>query len=321
MSVTKSAFQFQLSGYAPANRDAVVRLTNAATGVTIERKPFLDGSLLVRDLEPGPYEVAVLHPNLIAPVFQKPVRLFPMPMPTRVPVPVPPALFRDTPIAETPDADLTPVGQAAEAARRQTGGLARKAPGEVIRADDWNALAGAVADLARAVADLTRLVAPQGHDHPELEAKIDEVQGNVRRFAEAYGKSLLELRREVEAQKARKQLDRAVGELELTPADPRVGRLYERLDDLEGAVLADPLVFTDKLARFGTGVIDVVNAVADERDDPAEVLGRDSVAGLANVATFYAASGRKTRPEAELDVYKGSAARTGGQALGLVLKP
>src|SRR5918994_458434 len=74
-------------------------------------------------------------------------------------------------------------GQKVERKPFLDGSLAGKAPGEVIRAEDWNVLAGAVADLARAVGELTRLVSPVGHDHPELAEKFAEVQGNILRFS------------------------------------------------------------------------------------------------------------------------------------------
>src|SRR2546421_3671477 len=195
MPVTdKATFNLQLQGFPAANRDATVKLTNQATGQIIERKPFLDGSLQVRDVDPGLWQLVVRHPNLVNPIIQQPVRLFPQPTPTFIPIPVPADLFKDTPIRDIPDANLAPVQQAVTSVRDRARPLAVKGAGEVIRASDWNSLAGAVSDLAAAVLELTNLVSPKGHDHPEIAEKIDEVQGNLRRFAEAFGKSLVELR-------------------------------------------------------------------------------------------------------------------------------
>src|SRR5215831_7015227 len=111
MATTGSLYT-QLSGFPMANRDAVVTLTNAASGQTITRSPFLDGSLIIRDLDPGIWQMKVTHPNLVTPVYQQLIRVFPQPTPTFVPVPIPPAVFQDTPIATVPEANLGPVQQA-----------------------------------------------------------------------------------------------------------------------------------------------------------------------------------------------------------------
>jgi hypothetical protein len=69
--INKAAFQIQLQGFVPAYRDAVVKLTNESTGQVVERKAFLDGSLAVRDLDPGMYEIEVNHPNLNLPIERR----------------------------------------------------------------------------------------------------------------------------------------------------------------------------------------------------------------------------------------------------------
>ena len=77
----KASFDIRLAGYPAANRDAQVTLVNQVTGVSLTRKPFLDGQLLLRDLEPGPYEMTVAHPNLVQPIDRRTIRLFPQPFP------------------------------------------------------------------------------------------------------------------------------------------------------------------------------------------------------------------------------------------------
>ncbi len=52
-SSIKGAMNLKLLGHAPANRDAQVRRRNESTGEEITRKPFLDGSLVVRDIDPA----------------------------------------------------------------------------------------------------------------------------------------------------------------------------------------------------------------------------------------------------------------------------
>src|SRR2546422_175787 len=79
---------------------------------------------------------------------------------------------------EVTDANLGPVRDATSTVEQTVQPLAGKRPGEAITAADWNALAGNVAAVANAVSQLTRLVTPVGHNHRELEDKINEIQGN-----------------------------------------------------------------------------------------------------------------------------------------------
>ena len=202
-----AAVNVQLSGAGFANRDASVRLVNSATGQVIERKPFLDGSLLVRDVDPGLWQMTVSHPNLVTPIDQRVIRIFPQVPPTLVPVTISPDLFRDNPIRDIPDADLSPVQQTATDVRDRLRPVLGKSPGEAIRAEDWNVLVAGVSDLATAVLSLTSLVSPKGHDHPEIAEKIGEVQDNLRRFSQAFGNSLVELRREIETEVLRRNVN------------------------------------------------------------------------------------------------------------------
>ncbi len=299
---SKGSFNIQLQGYTPANRDAVVRLVNQSTGQVIERKPFLDGSLLVRDIDAGMYELEVRHPNLVQPIDRRPVRLIPQVVPTFVPVPVLPELFRDSPIRDIPDKDLTPVQQAATAAREQIRPVSTKAPGEVIRAADWNALVDAVMDLAGAVIELTQLVTPQGHDHPEIAEKINEVQGNIRRFTDAFGRSLLELRRDIETQRLRRNVEDV-----LTAAGASAvlrDRFERRVVDLEQSVQADTSLFTRNLAQAGNQFLTEINELANQQGAEAEVfLKRPEVVQLTETARSYVQTGTQVRAEAELNTY------------------
>ena len=313
----KSSFQIQLSGFAPANRDATVHLKNASTGTIVERKPFLDGSLLVRDLDPGLYEMEVRHPNLNYALDFRTVRLFPQPQPTRITIPIPEKLFRDTPIRDIPDANLAPVQQVFQSVTQQMPPLANKSAGEVIRASDWNQLVTAVSDMANAVLELTNLVAPKGHDHPEIAEKIDEVQGNLRRFADAFGQSLLELRREIETQKVKKQ---ANDMLSLAGANETSRqRVNDLILDLEGSVQANPFIYTSKLANLGGTLLTTINELAEEQDDSDTFLNNDVVKDVSASASQYHQSGRQSNAESELNVYRRSASSSGGKTLPIIL--
>ena len=320
MAVSKGAMTLKLQGHTPANRDALVRIVNESTGQTIERKPFLDGSLVVRDIDPGSWQVEVVHPNLIEPLFQDRVRVIPQARPTYVPVPVPSSRFEDNPIRDIPDADLAPVQQTATAARAALGPIGGKAGGEVIRADDWNQLVAAVSDLAGAVLELTNLVSPHGHDHPEIATKIDEVQGNIRRFIESFGRSLLELRRDIESQSARRaatdMLDRA------GVAGVARDRVLGRFDELEHALRDTPPEFTRKMSATGAALAVEVNRIAAEQGtDADDFLGAPETQKVLAVAQQLATSGVQFAAEEELETYRRTGLAAGGSKLNFVARP
>lgn len=312
-----AAANIQLQGFVAANRDAVVKLTQEATGQTIERKPFLDGSLLVRDVDPGFYQLTVSHPNLIQPIDTRRIRIFPQPAPTLVPIPVPETLFKDTPIRDVPDADLGPVQQALTAIRTTVAPLAAKGPGEAIRAADWNALAGGVSDLAAAVLQLCTLVSPKGHDHPEIAEKIGEVQENIRRFAEAFGRSLLSMQREIETASLH-QTATDVLDLAGASADIRASTLG-RIADLQATTQADTPTFTAKLAQAGNVLLTQVNELAVAKGAEADDFrAQPAVQKLVDSARNYSEAGTQIRPESELLTYQRTTTAAGPKLLGLL---
>lgn len=307
--MAKASFDIRLEGYPAANRGAMIELVNQATGQKVERQPFLDGSLLIRDLDPGNWELSVRHPNLVNAIDRRIVRLFPQPMPTRVPVLVRPDLFRDTPIRDTPDADIGPVQQAAATIARTLEPVAGKSPGEVIRAEDWNVLVSGVTDLSRAIGELTRLVSPQGHDHPEIADKIGEVQGNIRRFTESFGKSLLELRREIETANLRKRVG---GILDLAGARIEVHeRVGGRLTALEKSVQVPTVAWTRHLASSGNSLTREIQELANEQDKPDEFLALAEVTEALQILDAFAGAAGQTKAEEELLIYQKNAAITG----------
>lgn len=301
---------FQLSGFTAANRDATVKLVNQATGKIIERKPFLDGSLLVRDIDPGQYQLEVTHPNLINPIIRQPIRIFPQPAPTFVPIAIPSDLFKDSPIRDVPDADLGPVQQSATNIRDRVAPLAAKGAGEAIRASDWNAMASAVSDLAAAVLELTNLVSPRGHDHPEIADKIGEVQENLRSFSDAFGKSLLQLQREIEVEHLRKN---ATDVLDAAGAPPATrDRILARVDDLAANMQTDSATFTQKLSLTGDVIASEVNNMAQAQGANADAFkAKPEVQTLAGVAQQFSDAGVQSKPEAELAIFKRTSSISG----------
>jgi hypothetical protein len=289
----------QLSGFPAANRDAQVTLTNAATGQTITRSPFLDGSLVVRDLDPGLWQMKVTHPNIMTPIYQQPIRVFPQLPPTFVPVPIPPAVFQDTPIRSVPAANLGPVQQALTSIRDSIGPVQGKSPGEVIRASDWNVLASAVRDLAANVLQLTNLVSPIGHTHPEIADKIEEVQTNLTNFAQSFGQALLQVERQFETVNLRQSLSAALDQAQA----PQATRddLLGRVDTLSNSLQADPSAFTGQLSNTGNRVL---TSMSDLITANPALANNASVQKAQQIATQYATSGTVTNAAAELNIYK-----------------
>ncbi len=313
-----SAVNVKLQGYTPAFRDAEISLVNQATGVALTRKPFLDGSLLVRDMQPGMYDLVVRHPNLITPIEQRPIRIFPQRIPTLIPILVRDDLFRDTPIRDVPDADLGPVMQSVNGLAGRLAPVGGKASGEVIRSADWNALVEVVGDLTRAVAQLLPMISPRGHDHPEIAEKIDEVQGNIRRFSESFGRSLLELRREIETGILRRDVTEVLDVAAATPAIR--DRVLGRLAELELRSQDPTPAYTTQLANFGGLMLGEVNTLAQEQGQGADDFMRNpAVLAVLGSAGQYAQAGPQTRPEAELQTYQRTGSIVNGSKIARLL--
>ncbi len=313
------SFQFKLHGFPAANRDAMVKLVHESSGKEIQRKPFLDGSLKMSGLDSGYYQMKVLHPNLVNPIAQKRIRLFDQKPPTVIPVPIPEDVFKDSPIRDLPDADLSPVEETATQVKEQLGPIGSKAPGEAIKSSDWNILVNGVMDLSDSVLELTKLVSPKGHDHPEIAEKIAEVQGNILRFSEAFGKSILELQREIETENLKKKIEDLLDEGEASEeVRTRVkGRVYE----LAGLVQSDPSRFTHKLANTGRFLLTEINSLAVTKGDAAdEFLNSSTVKETINIASHYSDLGTAITPEQEIQTYRKTATAQGGLKIGSVLR-
>jgi len=218
----------------------------------------------VAGLAAGEWEVQVRHPNFLAELFRRRIRVFPD-RPTFVPVPIPANLFENAPIADTPDADLGPVQQrmdtAAEAAERQ----GNKRAGQAIYADDWNDLANVVADMARGTKEMAGLVAPLGHDHPELVAKLEEQGRNLQRLFDVFGESVAQLQREVQILGLQNRVEDALNELPDAKRTTFRPRFLAVLRDLDAARGENPQSFTTRLQGIAGDLAELMRqAVQDE---------------------------------------------------------
>lgn len=301
--------QLNVFGFPAANRDLTVEVRDPVTSQVVRMaRPFLDGTVKLPGIDPGAYELAVLHPNLTLPVVRRPIRILPT-GDTRVSVVIDPSQFRNTPIEDIPDANLTPVRDAVTSVGETALPLARKQPGEAIRSDDWNAMAGAIGDLASAVAELTRLVSPTGHDHPELAAKFDEMGRNFDQLVNTLSASMTELQRQIQAQRFRRQVDDLVeaGGLD----DATSGRLYTLVGDLETNVTESPVLYGRRARDVGQQLTVAIDQVVQA--NPA-LAGETAVGALAQ-STDLLRGQQATSYTAELEFHRMTDRRLGSGGL------
>lgn len=261
-----SELKLQLNTRSEFNRDMVVELTNQATGEMRAVKPYLDGTVAARNIDAGQWRVAVKHPNILFNLYDKPIRVF-RDRPTFVPVRIPQDIFENTPIQDTPDADLGPVQARFDEAAATAGGQANKMAGQPIYSDEWNLLATTMVDLSRAGLDLTKLVSPTGHDHPEIAEKIDEVQRNLQRFYDLFGRSLAQLQRQVQQLAVQRKVDAAVGEIGAVTPERRVA-LDAAIGDIANAWSDSPAIYSAKKKRAGQQLSETLAAIVAEAEAP-----------------------------------------------------
>lgn len=294
------AFKMQLQGFQPAFAEATVKVTNVGTGAAVERKPFLDGTVTISDLAAGQYELEVTHPNLVLPIDRRKIKLFPQVPPTFVPIPIDPVLFKDSPIRDIPDADLGPIQQTAAAVQQRIARVGGKIAGEAIKSADWNDLAQSVTDLAGAILELTKRVSPVGHDHPEIGEKIDEVEDNMRRFAESFGKSLLAMQRKLESDNLNRNADGAFAAI----PDSIKKKVFDKIADLDPVAQSDPRIFSKRLAVAGGTILTAINEAASAAPDAGAFLAKPEVKALQAAASNYVDTGVTEAPDREMQVYQ-----------------
>ena len=290
-----------LLGFPAVNRDLSVEIREPATQNVVRTvKPFLDGTVRVPQIDAGAYEIAVRHPNLALPVLTRPIRVLPV-GDTKVSVVIDPSKFRNTPIEDIPDANLTPVQDLAKSVAETVLPLSNKVAGEAILSRDWNTLASAVRDLANAVGELTQLVSPRGHNHPELETKFNEVTGNFESLVNTVTTTLTELQRQIQTQRIRKQIDDVLVEAAIAPDSPRGKKFTELIKPLEDSFTDSPREFGNKARIAGVQLSTEIDKLVQEKavEDPA-LATKPSVQNL-DLTVGVLKDQRTTTHKAELD--------------------
>lgn len=301
-------------GFPAANRDLSVQLIDPVSQNVVRTvTPFLDGTVRVPKIDAGNYEIAIRHPNIALPVLRRPIRVLPI-GPTNISLVIDPAKFRNTPIEDIPDANLTPVQELAQSVAETLVPLANKLPGEAILAQDWNAMAGAIRDLAGALGQLTQLVSPTGHNHPELEKKFDEVSSNFTELINSVSASLTELQRQFQAQRMRQQITDVLDRAAIDPSSPKGLEFTNLIGTLETNVTTSPTVFGREVRNTAVQLSTKLEALLDEKANDPTFANSDSVKGL-SASIDLAKQQRTTTYGAELEHQRKVDRSVGGAVL------
>lgn len=263
--------KMQLNTPAAVTRDLEVNLTNQVSGEKRTVRPYLDGSVAVPNIPAGDWRMQIKHPNLLFDLQDRNIRIFPD-RPTFVPIRIPTDIFENAPIQDTPEADLGPVQERLEEAAEAAGRQAGKLGGQPIYAGDWNDMATTVEGVARSTKDLTELVSATGHDHPELVAKMDEIQGNLQRLFEVFGSSIAQLQRQIHQLALQRKVETALDRVPDVPAATR-RQMEEAVRDLTDVWQENPSVYSARKRRAARSLQDqlgqlLIDQTQEVRDDP-----------------------------------------------------
>jgi hypothetical protein len=308
-----------IHGFQQVNRDLEVELRDPVSNAIVQTaKPFLDGTTRLPKVVPGAYEITLKHPNLLSPVLRRHIRVLPTGS-TQITVVIDPKQFRNTPIEDIPDANLTPVVQLADSVAASVLPLGTKLPGEAIKADDWNRMASSIGDLAHAVAELTRLVSPLGHNHPELERKFGEVTGNFDSLVTTLSAAMTELQRQIQTERFRKQVETVLGDAAIDISSARGKEFTDLVRDFEQTVSDDPLTFSRKARNLGVQLATKVETLKDERSGDAVFLNSPAVKNL-DQSVELMKSTKTTSYAGELELHRKADRTLGAGGLNAIFR-
>jgi len=275
-----NALNLNILGFPAVNRDLKVELREPGAETPLKiAQPFADGTLQIPRLLPGQYELSVIHPNVALPVLRRPIRILPT-GDTSVSVLIDPSKFRNLPIEDIPDANLGPVREAVQSVAETVLPLSSKQAGEAIKASDFNTMAQSIRENAMAVAELTRLVTPVGHNHPELETKIEEISTNFETLLNTLSTAMAELQRQIQAQRVRTTVEDVLDRAAVDRASPQGRELLDLVGRLDDKVTDTPTVFSRTSRDVGVQIQTKLEQLIDVKADDPEFVASAPVKTL-----------------------------------------
>lgn len=257
-------------GFPVVNNDLEVDIIDPSRPdrpIVRDAKPFRDGTLNAK-IPPGAYDIVIRHPQLFSPVIRRPIRILPTGE-TKIQILIDPSKFKNTPIADVPDANLQPVIDAATGVEDDARALGNKVGGEAILAGHWNEMAGGVETLGRNLAELARLTAPIGHNHPEYEAKLNELATNFDTLVNTLSASMAEIQRRLQVERleshAQTLLDTVNPTQKVVDARKKVGDIVDKLNE---SVTDPPRAFSDLLRTASDDIQRIVREATEGGGEP-----------------------------------------------------
>ncbi len=298
-----SNLTMSILGFPVVNRDLTVEVRDAVTQNVVKTvQPFMDGTVRIPQIDPGAYEITIRHPNLTLPVLQRPVRVLPS-GDTQVSVLIDPSKFRNTPIEDIPEANLTPIGDIAASVGETMAPIGNKQAGEAILAQDWNQFAGGLRDLSGAVQELTKVVSPVGHDHPEFVKKFDEITTNFQTLLDTLSSAFAELQRQIQTMRLRTHVTDVLDAAGVDPKSTAGKEMLGIVDQLDTQVTASPSAFARELRSAAVQLDTKLSDLVVANQNKPEFTNSAAVQQL-STAVDLAKQNRADTYEGELLQYK-----------------
>jgi hypothetical protein len=251
--------QINIQGFPVVNSDIKAEIRDIVSGQPIKSgTPFRDGTVTFPRLDAGLYQLVLTHPNLAGVLLQQPIRVLPGTLKTQVSILIDPSKFKNTPIEDVPDANLTPLLDAARQIEENAKNLANKQGGEAILAGDWNAMATRTAEMAHAFGELTRVVSPQGHNHPEYERKLNELSSNFDSLVTTLSASMVEIQRQLQIRRLLDHADVIINSLPPAEQDAASKKVRVLTDNLFEKTSESPRVFSALISSAAAEIDQIV---------------------------------------------------------------